>query len=315
MHPLLRQTSTFILSFSSIFFFSCNPENLSPEPEVQIVNKMLVDVNGESFEVINENISGNENCDKLYINTYYHDKDKIQFRVEFELSKTGQLLRVWYDEYTLPVLSGELARIYLTPNFNPTRTFEISQFYYNEETGEVRFKFQGTVFWEDNNSVTKELAGQIDINALPSMACSTIRSGISYFSEHFHLFSLTHNFIQSNDGTQRHRYFTNNGYILELHTDDDFWNIPLGTLDFDEKSHTNKITFQKQEGHIVANQLSHLDQYDWIDYQTSGQIIIEDKLIENNDKLITGKLNLTYRNEFGILTTLEGINFRTGSFE
>lgn len=66
---------------------------------------------------------------------------------------------------------------------------------------------------------------------------------------------------------------------------------------------------------MVANQLPHLDQYQWIDFPTNGQIIIAEKLIENGNKVITGRLNLNFLNKDGVHGSLQGIKFRTGSFE
>lgn len=289
--------------------FSCrNNDNV-------VNNEFVINIDKTEYRSVNEAVGGNENCDNLYINASYNDKSTIDFTIKFEISKNGELMRAWYEEYTLPLKSGQGKKIFLTPNFNPILTFTISNFYYDFNTGEVRFNFSGTLYFENNNSVSKNVAGEIKIKSLKSVECSIAKRGLSYNDNNFRLFSYSNKAVKYSDQTQVHRFFSNNGYRLYFYFENDPWNYPLGEITFDESKLLDKVEFKKAIGPITADQLQLIDKQVWENYENSGTIYIKEKYVEKNRKVIRGSLNIVAKKDGIVKYNLKGIEFRTSSFE
>ncbi len=309
----MKKITAFLLF---IILFSCEKDDNSAP--IEIINSLDVSVNGTSYKLINENIGGNENCDALYISTFYYEKDKIQFRLKFDIKKNGELKQVWYDEYDRSpnAPSPQLLKIFLTPNFNPLSTFSIENFEYNPLNNNIKFDFSGTVFLENQNHISRELSGSIGIKSFNSVNCSVVNTGIEYFSENINLNSYHNYRTKYNNQTQLHRYFSNNGYRLEINIEQDFWNFPVGTaFEFEETSVQNKVSFYKYIGNLTANQNPTLNLNEWKNYDTRGNFIIEEKIYENGHKKIVGKINMEVLENNETNYTISGLKFSTGSFE
>ena len=287
---IVKASNFSILIFTALCF-SCNNDDVGPV----IDNQMNIDVDGEAYASINEKIGGNENCNQLYVSTSYYDENKIYFTVDFSFSKEGQLMRVMYGEYTLPMTTSQIKKIFVTPNFNPLSTFDISEFYYNANTGEVKFNFAGTVYYESDNKVVRNISGEIKIKSLRTTECIVSNTGLSYSSNDLNLFSISNNRTKYSDETQTHRFFSNNGYVVYMHLSGDLWNYPVGEIEFNEEDLQDKVVFTKAVGAIAADQLQNINSQIWKIYATSGKIIVENKYVEYNQKVISGKLLLTIK--------------------
>lgn len=114
---------------------------------------------------------------------------------------------------------------------------------------------------------------------------------------------------------QYYNFFLNNGYLITLSLSKDLWNNELTEIPFTETDLIDRADFRKAIGPIMANQNLNIDQQEWENYQTSGKIILLNKSTERFGKVITGKLNLIVKNNNQIVYELNGINFRTGSFQ
>ena len=292
---------------------SCHNNDEVIEPVIE--NQMKITIDGSEYESINESIEGNENCDRIFIQASYYDKNKIDFTIKFEISKEGNLLKVWYEEYILPLNTSQVKKIFLTPNFNPISTFSISNFIYNPTTGEVKFNFEGTVFYENDTAVTKKISGEIKVESLESVACSVAKTGLSYNSEELSLFSFYNDKIQYENQNQLHRFFSNNGYSVYLHLTKDLWDYPLGEIEFTEDDLVDRVDFFKAIGSIKADQIQSINNQQWKTYKTSGKIIIENKYTEGAEKVIKGKFILTIKDEGKLVYVLNGVEFKTGSFK
>jgi len=308
-----------LLNFFKIFtllafvlLVSCSEDETVKEEIIE--NQLNINIDGVEYKSTNAQIGGNENCDKLFINASYIDKNKIDFTIKFDISKDGKLLKVWYEEYVLPLTSIHLKSIFLTPNFRPLSTFNISNFSYNGATGYVEFNFNGKVFFEQNNNVERNISGTLKIKSLKTVNCTISKTGLMFESPQLSLFSFYNSRIQFLNLTQQHRFFSNNGYRIYINTSGDLWNYPLGEITFTENDIINNVEFKKAIGPIFADQIQNVNQQQWKDYQTSGKIVLLNKTIENNEKVISGKLFLTVKDNNQINYELNGIDFKTGSF-
>ncbi|WP_338793241.1 hypothetical protein [Bernardetia sp. MNP-M8] len=290
----------------SFLFISCNDEL----KDTIIENQLDINIDGTEYQSINEDIGGNENCDKLYITAFYSDKDKIDFRIRFEISKEGNLLNVWYAEP-----KNNLFKTFITPNFNPLSTFSISNFYYDFTTGEVRFDFDGTLYHEYDSDNSMAIFGKIKIKSLKSIECSTYKKGLSYTSNQLNLFSFYTSATKYEDKTQIHRFLSNNGFRIYLHLSKDLWLYPLGEINFDENAQIDKVEFKEIIGIVVTDQVGLVKETQWKNFETSGAIIIEAKYTEKGKKMIRGKINLLVKDNGQVIYNLNGIDFKTNSFE
>ena len=73
------------------------------------------------------------------------------------------------------------------------------------------------------------------------------------------------------------------------------------------------MEFYKYIGPLWADQMQEIRNSDWRLFQTSGKIIIDNKYIENGDKVISGRINLIVQENGVIIYTLNGIKFKTRS--
>ena len=282
--------------------------------EENIKNELLINVNGTDFKSINEKIGGNENCDVLYINASYFEKDKYNFTIKFEISKDGELLSAWYEEYRYPLISGTKKQFYLSPNFNPLKTFKISNFIYDETLNNLNFNFEGILFFEDDNQITKEVIGKIKIENYKSIECKITKHNLRYHKNNFKLFSNTHSMGKSSDGTQTRDFFTNNGFHLTMKLSQDIWAFTNDTITFDENQSLDRIIFKENIAPIKADQNKNINPEDWKNYKTSGRIIIKEKYKEKGMNMVRGYIDLIAKENDEIKYDLKGIEFRTGSF-
>lgn len=310
----LKKLKYLILFVYLTGFISCTNDDEIIQEQIELINRSSITLNGVEYETINDINSGNENCDNLYVKASFYKKDDIDIRLEINLSKDGQLHSVNYGEYKLPIVGVTILKTFLTPNFYPLKTFSISNFNYNKNTGELSFSFNGTVYFEQDNNVMRTISGSIYNKSFRSIDCSIVKTGLEFKSLDFELHNFHSYRTKFANNTQQHRYFTNNGHIFDINVQDDFWNLPLGEIEFSQNSSQNNVRILKQLGSVIANQVPSITQHQWLNYNTQGKIYIENKEIINGTKKISGKIDLQMIENGIVVRTLNGIKFSTLSF-
>ena len=303
----------FILATLVLSLLSCSSSD--DAEKIWVTNLAAVKVDGKPYQSINENVWGNENCRNIYAGVYFHSKDNIQFRLKFELLKNGALRRVWYDEILLSNTSPLVTQIFLTPNFNPVSTFTIENFVYDEAENFVSFEFSGTVFLENHIATVREISGTYTNKELKRIACEVGNHSIVYNDETFKFNSV--HYIASkftNALPQTHRYISNNGFMIDMKMEDDFWNLPLTTYPIDENT-TNRIEVFHYIGPLIADQVPFILPSEWQLYTTKGSFTIEGKTHENGYKRISGKIDMEILLGPEVLYTIKGIEYSAASFE
>jgi hypothetical protein len=303
--------SRVILATLIVTLYACSSEHVDPNPTY------LLEVDGQMYEATTLWSGGNESCGTLYLDIDYFLQD-MHYEMRFEISKKGHLFRAYSIVRHIPLKQRVIPRYY-TPNYNAPSTFELSGFSFDELTGHVEFKYNGTVFFEDDNSQTLGFAGYVNTELNMDHPCTFGRSGLEYESEEIDLFSLTLSRDKWSTGHQGHYFFSYNGYRIYLYTSGDFWNYPLGEeMEFQPNDYTIDgvgVEFGELVGPMMADQISTVSDFEWKDYETSGTIVLENKYIENGDRMISGKMYLTIRDQGKQLYYLDGVSFRTGSYE
>ncbi|MCH8535609.1 MAG: hypothetical protein LAT51_11115 [Flavobacteriaceae bacterium] len=302
----------FIIFTLTLVFFSCSSDDdITGLHEAE--NAMSIIIDNQEYISKNEMVTSNENCERLYVNTYFYKEDEIYFRFRMHLSTSGELLYVWYDERDLSAGDLELIKIFMAPNFNPTKTFNISNFEYDKATGDLAFDFSGTVFWENDNSEYRDLEGNINIASSENVNCDIAIKQLTYYSNELNLYSDFWSVTQHFNNSQTHRFITNNGFILQLHVASDLWDLSIGEYEFNEDSETNFVSLKEQHGDIIATQTPIENQHEWLNYLTSGKIILDEKFVENDEKIIAGRVYMDVSLNDEIVYSINGLKFSVGS--
>jgi hypothetical protein len=311
---------TLVLLAFAICVVGCKEPEVAPPPLVE--HHTTIDGKLYGGYVISE--VGNENCENVFVTTHNlateniagageYWSGKLAWEVEFKLSQYGHPISVRYLEKNPNYGHG---LVFLPPNFNPMSTFRISDFHYDSTTGEISFSYEGTVFYDRDNTVTREIQGSVYIESSRSIECEYGVTGLYYTSDELNLFSETLSRTKYSTGRQTHRFITPDGYRIYLWTLGDLWNYPLGEeMEFVPNDYTKDWVEFAEVDRLFAAQVPSVDQVPWKEYETSGTIVLENKYIENGDPMISGKMYLTIRDEGKQLYYLDGVSFRTGSWE
>ena len=290
-----------------LFFLGCS----SDDSQNPFVNSLKINVDGTSYNVSDENVGGNENCDMIFINTQYYDENNILFGLNIDISKEGKLVKVEYRENN-DLATSSTVNYFRTPYYNPLATFSVDNFYYNTSTGEVKFKFAGTLFLENISGESRLIEGEINLTTLQSLPCKTPILGLNFESETISLFSNNPTAYRNAIGVQKHEFFCNNGYFITILLSGDLWNYDLGEYNFSENDVLNKVEFKEALAPLMVGEFNAGSQQ-WKTYQTSGKFIVQNKYVEHNQKVVSGKLNLEIRDNGQLIHTLNGIEFKTYS--
>jgi len=280
--------------------------------------EMTLSIDGELFE-FKENepyaaLGGNTNCNKIFFNTSLSNDIALRFNIE--LLKNGQLVNAKIIE--LPPNSAHFV-YYITEDFTPKSSFEISNFDFDPINNDIEFDFNGTVFREDGESLNgkKIVNGSVRLNSYTDVDCS-IRfiDYIEYNTEAFEFFSTraTHG-RNSENPYHKHTFWSNNGHQLRIIGENDFWNMPIGTYNFDENSFINNVVLSRYTGPTEATLARDYNEEEWEALETIGNFTIDQKLEDGNDKRIEGRINMDVFSNGQFLYSIEDMKYRTGRFE
>lgn len=283
-----------------------------------ISSKLNVTINGEHFQTSDkksgELITGNTDCNSIFIYTIVSNNSK-KYRINFELLKNGELIRVQCLEFPVTGVN----KLFMTQDFNPKASFQISDFHYSEVTNDIKFGFTGTLYLENEpqSQNTKKITGNIDIKSFEKAVCSLpFYQSITYDSSDFD-FNTIHSNRNKNEVilVQNHNFYSNNGYKLTLNLRDDPWNLSTGTYQFNETSSSNRVQLEKYIGDIVATQTQTINENDWESLETVGYFTIDTKEIINSSKKIIGKITMSVYKENQKIFEINNMQYTTGSFE
>ena len=303
----MKNKILFLLSL--VLIISCSKS----KDEVTVDNSILLNIDNVPYKIINEDVGGNENCNFVYVSSGFKVNDRIKFYLNFSFLKNGELSRITYDE--LDVNQGVGSKVFLTPNFNPVSAIVIKNYVYEPNENYISFEFEGTVYEENKVSNIRHISGKVEVKNLKRISCGVQISKIEFENSELKFYNTYYiRFSNSLSSDQTHTYLSNNGFKLKLKSSDDFWNLPLSTISFNEMSSNNKVEFEQCIGPLVADQLLIYNNIvDWKVFQTRGNFTIEQKVIENGGKTIKGKINIEVLFQGNLIYTINNMNYSTGS--
>lgn len=168
-----------------------------------------ININGNTGIVKENGISGNENCNDIFLELSANSTSQMKgYRLLFHLSKTGELNNISYREY-----NNSNILLFLTPNFNPTSEWNISNYSYDPINELLEFDFIGNVFLEENISVKRNISGKVKVKKFKTNPCQIGIRNLHFNSNNFKLHSFATIITNFNFNTnQIHRFYSNNGY-------------------------------------------------------------------------------------------------------
>lgn len=275
----------------TMFLFSCSKDDTEKELD-KVVN---MTIGNESFIVDDQvQLSSNENCNNVFVSARYNTPKNADFgfRVNFRLTKSGVL-----DNITL-LNFRESGKEYQTANFNAESTMVIRNFEYNPATKYLAFEFEGNLFEEDGNLFTldvpqpqKFIKGNVKIKNVLEKACTTSLYLINFETSNLKFYTTASLGTKNlNLPINQHKtdFFSSNGYRITINSGTDLWDYPIGTTTFDTTTIENYFGFEKYIGNLRATDLSPIRPQDWQKYTTSGSYIIQEHVMEYNQKVTKG---------------------------
>lgn len=292
-----------------VILSSCETDNEEIAP-VEVINNASITVDGKQTEFINEAIWGNTNCDFISVGISNYFEDDEGYTIKFNIGKDGGLRSVKYRE-RLPAATTGNIYYFLTPSFNPVSSMIISNFSYDEIRNDIYFEFSGRIYREDDNSIIREVQGTVDVKNHLNIACDidmplidmTYNSGSFSFNSFFHSRSIFSN------GIQRHRFFSNNGYRIELISDQNIGDFPIGNYALTENSTSLFLDLYQYSGVLLATQSPTIVDLDWTKYKTRGNLIISERIETSQEMRIKGHLNIEVLDQNQVIYTIDGMDF------
>jgi len=285
----------FLYIFISTLLVSCQDDDGDDVPTQEFAETLNVRVDGLDFNIgVNQDnylISGNTNCNKIFIYTILKNEEKY-YKLNFELLKNGELKKV--ECWEAPESLGAF-KLYLTPDFKPASSVEITNFSYDPATNDIRFGFEGTLYLENevNTSNTKEISGSIELDSFRSIDCSLTHSQrIEYNSSSFQFNTIYARKTEYAGTLTEYQFISNNGYILNLISENNLWEMPIGTYNFDTTPSINKISLKKYKGSLIATQLMLFEEEDWELLDVSGYFTIDTKEAVGIQRKTSGRIHI-----------------------
>ena len=302
----------FFLIFSTLYSCS-NSENVAGEPNKEI----NITIGNESF-VINDQIqlASNENCNGIFVTGKYNGSDdSLGFRISFRLTKHGAIDNIKLNNYQ------EAGKQYESADFNAIKTIQIKNFIYNASTNYLHFEFEGNLVFVDSNLYTvdvpkpqKFIKGEVNFINVKKTNCTTSLS-ILDFEIPTLKFSTVKDYGEYNPSLlinpYQLNYYSDNGYKISFTGANDLWNLPLGQYNFNQSDVENRVNFQKYIGNERATQLLWIRPIDWKMYTTSGNYTVQEHVLENNQKLTKGLINLNIYEAGNLIYQINNIKFQS----
>lgn len=219
------------------------------------------------------------------------------------LDKNGNLIGLWYKDYTHP--NNEFESAYFIPV--STLTIENFQFVENQL---LKFKISGQIFKRTYNFFTApetvNIDANIEIKDFITCTCSFFISKLTT-NNSFKFHQIT----KTEQGTNiRYEANTNNGYQIEFKNFNQYLsNMPIGTYTFNENSTTHRIDFRKFIGVPRAFYMTIIPQ-EWLQYETSGSFEIFERYQVNGQTVAKVRFNLVAK-ENGVIVHV----FNNGVFK
>lgn len=225
-----------------------------------------INVNGETVSLPWSTFSANENCEYIYAGVMdVPESFGTQFRMEFELSKSGHIKKVRFYDFS------DANRHYETVDFAPAETFSITNFNYDAANRQLYFEFEGDLFEMGIPGNKKYISGKMQYNDTNSITCGffphqlTVDNGAMHFTN-----TVT---STSADGVI-YSFYSDHGYVMRIQSDTAIENRETGSYAFTAGSNF-RILLYKYIGALKLTPAANINPADWQAYNCTGTITVD----------------------------------------
>ncbi|MEM7108560.1 MAG: hypothetical protein AAF519_10080 [Bacteroidota bacterium] len=258
------------------FVLGCNSEE-SPI----ISNYMTVQIDGKEFTYADEDLSVNENCNFIFINSATVQVDDQRFRLGFQLTKSGRIREIFCLDFSN---SSAVASAFKSADFLASEVFAISNFELSEAEGTLSFDFNGLLYELDQGGSTKGISGRIETKALQLTDCSVNQWLLGTIDQQpFEAVEMEGETITSRNAQDQiisiqssWRGISDDGFRISIVTDAELEDMATGTYPFGEKDLLNVVKFEKYLGPYEAVQLEQ-HRGAWQAFECSGEFVIDEQ--------------------------------------
>ncbi|WP_224998757.1 hypothetical protein [Cesiribacter sp. SM1] len=257
----MKLTASFFLAIL-LLFAGCEKE------EPAISQLLEVEFDGKTTTFINEDLSANENCGRIFINaSAVTNKFNSSFHISLDITRDGHINSMLLVDY------ADKNQHYKTANYNAANVFSIRDYSYSPLDKSVTFEFDGTLYEADNPLNTKALKGKVRLQHLYEHPCSywpeVVKANIN--SAPFH--AVKHTGRGTTSITNRTAY-SDDGYRISIVTAREIKEMPVGSYHFAKEDATNRVMLEKYLGSPNANTYEPLWEQEWESYDYEGVLHI-----------------------------------------
>lgn len=298
--------------FIFILLLSCSSDDIQEEfiSEETVKNKIELKLNG--IEPVNSirNLTASFCCNNNISVSFEHMVSTANglgyggSAFNLTLDKNGNLLSLWYKDYTHP--NNE----FYSPYFTPTSTIEITNFELIENQ-HLKVTLNGKIFKKTHNFFTEPEFVLIDANIVikdfSQCICGSYVSNITNSNG-----LIFHRITRTQQGSDI-RYFahSNNGYHIEfINFNEYIRNMPLGVYEFNETSTNQRVDFRKFVG-IPRAFIYLIIPQEWLKFETSGSFEILNRQQIGNELVTTVKINFVAKNNNEIIYEFNNVILKT----
>lgn len=257
------------MKFTGSFFLAILLLFAGCEEEEPAISQLLeVEIDGNTSIFINEDLSANENCGRIFINaSAVTNKFNSEFHISLDITRDGHIYSILFVDY------ADRNRHYRTANYNAANGFAIKDYSYSPQDKSVNFRFDGTLYEVDNPQNTKRLRGKARLHHLYDHPCSywpeVVKANIN--GAPFH--AVKHSGSGTTSITNR-TAFSAEGYRISIVTARELKEMPVGTYRFTKEDAANRVMIEKYLGSPNANHYQPLWEHEWESYDYEGVLHI-----------------------------------------
>lgn len=252
--------------FFSLLFFTlvgCSSDDVSPE---------IIDSDPSYFEIFVNNgthgnvvsLATNEQCGYLRANVKNSHHESTTFTMSFELTTEGHIKEIIFAEHS------DNHRHYTTADFNKTEAFQISNFDFDPVERTLYFEFEGYLYEENRTNSVKYVKGKFYDSKTRFSECNHFPKKVTLTGAPVPI-HFTNSHFSSNGALYQYMFYSENGYLLRIATNNAIQNFEQGTYNFSSESDL-QIIFEQYTGPLRSG--SYYNSNEWLIYDCEGSITI-----------------------------------------
>jgi hypothetical protein len=278
----------------------CNKNETFEPSEI----KAEVNVKNNKYLLANS-VSGNEDCDNIFVSLSSSNENKFEYSLLFNLSKNGEINTV-----TMVDINDD-SKNYKSSTFNPKKNFNIKSFNYDSNKNSLSYEYEGLVYLPYHND-SVSIKGYVKNVEIKRKECLNIRNeldGNIKFSDGVQTniyTAFTAAVFKSNE--YNYGFYTNDGLRFGFNSNSPLSALAPGVYNINTGGSV-EVTFEEYLGVIDKNYFYLYTPKEWRNFKTEGSLEITEQKTANNIKMTIGRLNLKIYKDNKIFAIIDNGSF------